>query len=291
MTLILDLTKGVTETTAYKAWKFPGGEIHFKFSDEFIRWLNSHRSLEIQTRINTSDDFLFLLLVIDTLKKDYQNHTIDVFIPYMLYQQADRDFSVGECFSLRTVTKILNAIGVNSYTIYDPHSDVTPALLQNCKVIDNSDYIKWVLEQLPSLGKYSNGFNVVMLSPDAGAYKKIYKLANKIQFKGEVASANKSRSISTGNIDSLELSKHDFEGKDVLIVDDICIGGRTFIELAKKLKERNVGDLYLAISHGIFSNGYDELSLYYKKVFTTNSRKNEYNHELISTFNIFGDND
>lgn len=291
MTLILDLTKGITETTAYKAWKFPGGEIHFKFSDEFLRWLNNHRTLEIQTRINNSDDFLFLLLVIDTLKKDYQNHTVDVFIPYMLYQQADRDFSVGECFSLRTVSRILNSIGVNSYTIYDPHSDVTPALLQNCKVVDNSEYIRWVLEQLPSLGKYSNGFNVVLLSPDAGAYKKIYKLANKIQFKGEVASANKSRSISTGNIDSLELSKQDFEGKDVLIVDDICIGGRTFIELAKKLKERNVGNLYLAISHGIFSNGYDELSQYYKKVFTTNSRKNEYDHDLISTFNIFAKND
>lgn len=261
----IKLVNGITDNAQYKAFKFPGGEIHLKFKQDFSE---TERDFLIDTRLNSSDDIMLLIIAIDVLKKDWQDKKIHVYIPYMPYQQADRDFSAGECFSLRTITTLLNSMPVESYKVYDPHSDVTPALLKNCRVVDNSSYIKTVVESLDP--------NLVLLSPDAGAYKKIYKLAEKIKFSGEVASANKSRSISTGNIDSIELSRQDFEGRNVLIVDDICIGGRTFIELAKKLNERNVGNLYLAVSHGIFSNGLNELSKYFNKVFTTNSRMSHY---------------
>lgn len=266
----LDLTLGLTDNAQYKAFKFPGGEIHFKLKEDYQNILNESASgiVQISTRLNSSDDIIFLVIVAETLHKDWPNLEIQVAFPYMPYMQADRDFSKGECFSLRTIATILNALPVKSYIIFDSHSDVAPALLKNCVNMNNHTYVKWIVEQLPA--------DLVLLSPDAGAYKKIYKLADSIKFKGEVASANKSRSISTGNIDSIELSKQDFEGKPVLIVDDICIGGRTFIELAKKLKERNVGDLYLAVSHGIFSNGLNELSKYFTGVFTTNGRKDHY---------------
>jgi ribose-phosphate pyrophosphokinase len=283
---VLNLTHGLTDNEQYKAFKFPGGEIHLKFKMDY---LFNDGDITIQTRLNSSDDLILLILAIETIAKDWPNRKITVFIPYMPYQQADRDFSVGECFSLKTITTILNSLPVEQYVVYDAHSDVTPALLKKCKVIDNSTYIKHVVSTLPE--------NVILLSPDAGAYKKIYKLAEKINFKGEVASANKSRSISTGNIDSIELSKQDFEGKPVLIVDDICIGGRTFVELAKKLKERNVGSLYLAVSHGIFSNGLNELSQYFDGIFTTNSRRSHYldqiatiedeKNNLITAYDIF----
>jgi ribose-phosphate pyrophosphokinase len=55
------------------------------------------------------------------------------------------------------------------------------------------------------------------------------------------------------------------------IVDDICDGGRTFIELSKELKKRNCGNVYLIISHGIFSKGIDVLREHFTKVFCTNS--------------------
>jgi len=259
--ITIKLTQGLSDNDQYKAFKFPGGELHIVFKENYTHIVGEFL---IQTRINTSDDLILLILAIETLKKDWPNKKIGVFIPYMPYQQADRDFSIGECFSLKTITTILNSLPVESYTIYDPHSDVTPALLKNCHVIKNSNYIKKVVSVLSN--------ELILLSPDAGAYKKIYKLAKDIEFNGEIASANKSRSLSTGNIDSIELSRQDFEGKPILIVDDICVGGRTFVELAKKLQERNAGKLYLAISHGIFSNGLTELAKYFTKVFTTNSR-------------------
>ena len=35
----------------------------------------------------------------------------------------------------------------------------------------------------------------------------------------------------------------------MVICDDICAGGRTFIELAKKLKEKNAAEIVLIVSH------------------------------------------
>jgi ribose-phosphate pyrophosphokinase len=54
-------------------------------------------------------------------------------------------------------------------------------------------------------------------------------------------------------------------------VDDICDGGGTFIGLVDALKKKNAGDLYLAVSHGIFSKGFDELTGSFKTIFTTDS--------------------
>ena len=94
--MILDLRKGICDTDQYKAWKFPGGEIHVKLEKYFIDGclLYCDDTIHIKTRLNSSDDLLFLMLVVDTLKKDVKNK-INLFIPYMPYQQADRDFGVG----------------------------------------------------------------------------------------------------------------------------------------------------------------------------------------------------
>lgn len=265
----IDLRQGISDNSDYKAFKFPGGEVHFKLKNPGL--VLASQNVEIIARVNNSDEFMLLLLVIDTLKKDKEDINIQVFFPYMPYQQADMDFSVGESFSLQTIVTVLKSLGVNRFKVFDPHSAVTPALLKNCTVVDNSKFIKEVLWDIVLKNSIKEE-DFVILSPDAGAYKKIGKLASKIEFKGEIVSANKSRNISAGNIESLELSKQDFQGKDVLIIDDICVGGRTFVELAKKLREKNVGKLYLAISHGIFSNGLKELSLYFDGVYVTDSR-------------------
>jgi ribose-phosphate pyrophosphokinase len=282
--MLLDLTKGIVETSQYKAWKFPGGEIHFKFTPEYAARLESlpeEDELYVYCRLNSSDAIIFLGIALDTLAKDYDNKVI-VFIPYFPYQQADRDFGIDECFSLITITKILNTFPRDMYMVFDPHSDVTPALLAQIgatHTVDNSEYIKWVLTHLSE--------DIVILSPDAGAYKKIFKLAEKIGFKGQIECANKFRP-SNGGEPQIRLSTNNFEGKDILVIDDICVGGRTFVNLAKELIDKNVGDLHLAISHGIFSNGFDELNKYYTNIFTSNSVKDakEYENETLKVFQI-----
>ena len=62
--------------------------------------------------------------------------------------------------------------------------------------------------------------------------------------------------------------------KSVLIIDDICLGGRTFIDIASKIENK----CYLAISHGVFdSGGYGDpvpaLIEAFDGIYSSNSRK------------------
>lgn len=280
------------ETKQYKAWKFPGGEIHVKLSTEFMELLNTsepHEDIAVITRLNCSDDLLFLLIVVDTITKSW-NNVINTYFPYVLYQQADRNFGEGECFSLKTICNILTNSPIATFTIFDAHSDVAPALLRTAIVVDNSAFLKAVLGML-SLKKgddWTPDNNLVVLSPDAGAYKKIFKVTEKIGFKGGIETANKYRDTTDGEL-KIRLSREDFEKKDVLIIDDICIGGRTFLELGEQLRKRNVGDLYLAVSHGIFSNGLRILGRMFNNIFTTNSRADNYEEMIIDVQQDFRD--
>jgi ribose-phosphate pyrophosphokinase len=271
--LILDLTPGIKETTQYKAWQFPGGEIHFKLNTDFMKALHdspARSPLHILARINTPSKFLFVCLMIDAIAKDYDNE-IYLMIPYFPYQQADRDFAEGEPFALPTIIKMLATTRVKQVGVFDPHSDVTPALLHAAfpavVVYDNSTFIQNVLSNI--------GTEVTLLSPDAGAYKKIFKLADKIGYLGSVESANKFRKHDTGEV-FVRLSTDDFGGRDVLIVDDICMGGATFLALAQQVRERNVGRLYLAVSHGVFNNGFETLEAHFDGIFTTDSFRQRY---------------
>lgn len=259
----LDLTNGIGETDQYKAWVFPGGEIHLK-----IKYLvEDVKYVYIKTRLNTSQDIMLLILAVDTIKKDSSDVKINLFLPYMPYQQADRNFGHGECFSLKTMCNLLNSMELNKITIYDAHSDVTPALLNNSVVIDNSNYITKVLQHLAVKEE-----DLIILSPDAGAYKKIFKLCEKIGFKGQIESCSKTREHGTEK-PTVKVPEFDKE-KSVLIIDDICLGGRTFIDIASKIENK----CYLAISHGVFdSGGYGDpvpaLIEAFDGIYSSNSRK------------------
>lgn len=267
----LDLTQGICDNSQYNAWKFPGGELHVKLKIGDV----SNECIEVVTRLNTSDDIIFLLIVNDVLVKDYSDNKKTLFIPYMPYQQADRNFGVGECFSLKTIGNLINGMNFDKITVFDSHSDVTPALINNSLIIDNSEFIKEVLSKI-------NDDNIVICSTDAGSFKKIFKLTDKIGFKGDIITCSKSRNHETGEITTI-VPIFD-ENKSVLIIDDIALGSRTFFNIRKELKNKKV---YLAVSHGIFNENISKLESEFEKVFTTNSRRDypiNGNIEIIKIF-------
>ena len=285
--MTLDLTKGICETEAYNAWKFPGGEIHFKLKqnkiDEFKRYQDNIR---INVRLNDNDNLIFLSIVVDTLRKYFENE-LELYIPYMLYQQADRDFGLGECFSLKTITNFINSMEFSKVYVFDPHSDVTPALLNNCRVISNFDFILGVLRDMLDTKFIDHSMtdkinNLVIVSPDAGAFKKIFKLCEKMNFKGEIVTCSKSRNHNTGEITTV-VPKFD-STKSVLIIDDIALGSRTFFNIRNEISNENV---FLAVSHGIFNENVDKLETEFTKVYTTNSRRDESIGKNIKVIKIF----
>ena len=70
------------------------------------------------------------------------------------------------------------------------------------------------------------------------------------------------------------------EGPAGLRVDDICDGGRTFIELGKVLRAKGASKLVLSVTHGIFSRGPALVFEMFDAIYTTDSIRNSDNEKL-----------
>jgi ribose-phosphate pyrophosphokinase len=74
---------------------------------------------------------------------------------------------------------------------------------------------------------------------------------------------------------SHEFLGRNLAGKDVIVVDDMIASGDSMIDVANKLKERKVKNVYVFASFGLFTEGFDKFDKAYNdgiisRVFTTN---------------------
>jgi len=250
----------------YESFVFSGGEPHIKIQEEA-----TIEEITITHRLNSFNDLGLLLVATDALRR-MGVQKIHAFIPYFPAARQDRVMVAGEALSVKVYADIINAQGYASVTVFDPHSEVTPALLNHVVVIPNYDFVKQCLDQLTD--------EVVLISPDGGALKKIYKVA---AYLGgiEVVECSKRRDVKTGKLSGFKVYAEDLKEKHCVIVDDICDGGGTFLGLAKELKAKNAGKISLVVSHGIFSKGAEQLTSVFDTVFSTNSVKDLKNVNVI----------
>lgn len=243
----------------FQAFTFSGGEPHIKITSP----LQTTKEVTITHRINSFNDMGLLLIAVDALRRSGVN-IINLIIPYFPAARQDRVMVAGESLSVKVYADLINSLQLNQVTIFDAHSEVSIALLDNCNAVNNHAFIHKVITQV---GK------VKLISPDGGALKKIYKVAAALDGM-DVVEGSKSRDVKTGQLSGFKVYTDDLGGTDCLVVDDICDGGGTFMGLATELKKKNAGRLYLAVSHGIFSKGLAALSQHFDTIFTTDSIKN-----------------
>ncbi len=242
----------------YKKFEFPSGcEPHIKLDALGIR----DDSYLITVRISSMNDAMLLLLATDALRRCGVNK-ISVFMPYLPFARQDRVMVSGEPLSLKVFANILNAQNYERVIVYDVHSEISLALINNSASVSNHSFVFDVLK---------DNKDYLIISPDAGAYKKIFSLCKYINYTDEIVLCNKIRDVATGNIKSISVSNQNMHGKDVYIVDDICDGGATFIHLAEELKECGAGNICLIVSHGIFSKGLSPLLKNISHIYCTNS--------------------
>ena len=256
---------------------FSGGECHVKVKD--WRPYDGLRGVVVSSRLATGTDIMQLMLCIDALGHlGVPAGSVHVVLPYIPYARQDRVCDAGESFSLRVFSKLLNSLGLGKVTMVDAHSDVAPALIDNSVNVSNCAYVRQALEDI-------GGTDVLIVSPDSGANKKVHKLVKDLGTGNTVIACDKERDPATGALSGFQVFADDLGGRDCLIVDDICDGGRTFIGVATELRKKNAGDIYLFVTHGIFSAGFTDLSIIFKKVYCTDSFSTVSN-ELVKQFPI-----
>lgn len=188
-------------------------------------------------------ELFYLAQIVDLIRVENPVARINLHMDYLPYARQDKPISNNTSFALNTFAKILNSLKFDSVSAYDVHSKEAEYLINKFYNISPWDSVARVTHEVNP---------EVICFPDKGArdrYHRDLAFLNKIHLFGE-----KTRDQLTGNIIDYKING-DVTDKSVLIVDDICDGGMTFILLAKELLTKGAGCVNLYASHGIYSKG------------------------------------
>lgn len=242
----------------FETFTFSGGEIQFRLTED----VSKVEEVTITCRPRAFNDIGTILIAADALRRAGVK-ALKLVIPYFPAARQDRIMVPGESLTVKVYADLINSVGFDEVVVFDPHSDVTPALLDNVRVISNHAYVK---EIVAGMSDYH------LVSPDGGALKKVHKLAQFLD-TDSVIECSKVRNVKTGKLTGFTVYADDLHCKTCVVVDDICDGGGTFLGLAGELKQKNAGKLILVVSHGIFNKGTDFLLEKYDEIHTTDSFK------------------
>jgi len=284
--IVLDLTDSTNSNIKYEINKFPDGQQSITLPTASRVWMEKVSVVKIHSHLNSFQD-LELIICAKKILDNLGTPQVILHVPYFLGARSDRRFEEGTVHYLKEVIcPIINSLKFNAVVVLDPHSDVLEACLDNMVKIDNHLIVKSALTAIDN--KNDARDRICLVSPDAGAYKKIFDVAKKFEIN-KVITATKVRDLKTGKILHTEVPTPDMHNDiKYVIVDDICDGGRTFTEIAKAIKAvRPTAELYLVVTHGIFSGGFEALGEYFEGIYTTNSVKEQEDTDLVTRFNVF----
>ena len=165
----------------YEIIKFPDGQQNVKFTSMLFPEIAGVESVTIKSRLNNFRD-LEIIICANQALKEIGFKSVDLYVPYFIGSRSDRKFETGSVNYLKKViSPIINAQGFNRVTVTDPHSDVLEACLENYTKISNYELVKFALTKIDN----KNGAcdRVCLVSPDSGAYKKVFDVAQNFQIE------------------------------------------------------------------------------------------------------------
>ena len=239
---------------------FPGGEEHVN-----VKTIQEGQSVDIFAKIRSSQDLMRLLLCMNAIEHlgAWWN---TLYLPYLPYARQDRMCNFGDADSLQVFFKLIKATEIkrNQFIHQICSMDVhNPEKFRNDRNITLADLVRaGLLGDRKEIHK-----DFLVISPDKGSRDRSNEVAEVLGLP--VVNADKVRDT-YGKITGTTVEPT-LPGGKFLIVDDICDGGRTFIEIARILKERGAKRVELLVTHGIFSKGFFVFKDLIDHIITTDS--------------------
>lgn len=192
-----------------------------------------------------NETLMEVLICLDAMRRSSAAE-VTCIIPYFGYARQDRKAQPRQPITAKLVASMLENAGANRVVTFDLHAAQIQGFFY-CPVDD--------LTTVPMMGQYfrRKNFNpdeIVVVSPDHGGVKRARTLAEMLGCA--IAIIDKRRP--QANVAEAANIIGDVEGKDAIVVDDICDTGGSLIAASNILKENKVRDIYVCVTHGLFSN-------------------------------------
>lgn len=253
--------------------RFPDGTLLMKLP------FSPKPSNEIRWHYENDAELFKLICLVKAMREMYKGVRIDLFMPYLPNARQDRVKNPEDVFTLKYFCEIINSLEFDTVFVTDVHSSVSLALLDRVREIKPWGQIHNALTKITFMetgdvmheAREECYKNLLLFYPDEGAMKR---------YSGEMGMPYifgvKDRDWKTGQIKRLNLAGDVsmIEGKNILIIDDICSKGGTFYYAAKELKEAGAANIYLYVTHcenTIYEGELLKEDSLIKHIFTTNS--------------------
>ncbi|MBR3772765.1 MAG: ribose-phosphate pyrophosphokinase [Clostridium sp.] len=237
---------------------------------------NTYKMNGSLTRTSPDDNFQDLKRVIQACNG--QAHRINVIMPF-LYESRQHRRTKLESLDCAYALQELSMMGVSNIITFDAHDP----RVQNAIPIQGFDnfftsyqFIQALFEAEPDI--VINSQNTMIISPDEGGMSRSLYYASVLGVN--TGMFYKRRDYTTVVDGRNPIVAHEYlgssvEGKDVFIVDDMISSGESMLEVALELKKRKAKRVFIAVTYGLFTNGFNQFDQYYKdgiidRLFTTN---------------------
>lgn len=225
---------------------FPDGTLLLKEAitdalDEDHKNDDKNTAIEIKWNFENNEELLAIYFLAKHIRAaGYDNLILSM--PYIPNARQDRVKDPEDVFTLKYFAQMINSLDFTEVRVLDAHSNVSLALIDRVKHYTPQKYIHKVIDEI----EQNTGKKPLMFYPDEGAGKR-YSSMNALPYCFGI----KNRDWSTGEIKGLSVAGEAglIAGSNVLIVDDICSYGGTFLHSAKALAALGAGNIYLFVTH------------------------------------------
>lgn len=206
--------------------QFPNGERGYEFT------VSDVEHVRLFFKYEDDKDIFSLICAAETIYRWNKQAKIELIMPYIPYSRMDRVKKASSAFTLKSFANVVNNIVKPQHIkCLDAHSDVSLVLF-DCYVYNFKPQIRFINE------KYDRDTTLIVY-PDGNAAKKYKEYLS--EFKS--ISLLKDRNFESGQIaastitDSKDLEKLDLSKiKNVVIVDDLCSKGGTFLRASENIR-------------------------------------------------------
>ena len=240
-------TIGLAEKIA-KSYGLPLGDVKVtdfsdgEFQPSFEETVRGKDVFIIQSTMPPADNLFELLLMVDAAKRASARKIIAV-IPYFGFARQDRKDKPRVAIGAKLVANMLMAAGVDRLMTMDLHADQIQGFFE--VPVDHLFASTIFFKEMEKL----NTGDLVIAAPDAGGAKRANSYAKKLDVG--LALCHKSRKKANEVAEMTVIG--DVEGKDVILVDDMCDTAGTLTKAADLFMEKGAKSVRAFCTHAILS--------------------------------------
>ena len=219
----------------------------------------------ITNRMSPDDHFNDLKRIISALGGKARR--ITVIMPF-LYESRQHKRSQRESLDCAMALQELVHMGVENIITFDAHDP----RVQNSIPLHGFETLQPVYQFIKGLFRAAPDFpltadRLMIISPDEGATSRAIYMANMLGVDmGMFYKRRDYTKVVDGRnpIIAHEFLGADVTGKDVVIIDDMISSGDSVLDVAKELKKRRAGRIFICATFGLFTNGMEKFDEAYR---------------------------